>query len=135
MPAPLPRRGHTRALTHLTRCATLYKYKGYKTASPKNGKNCQKGGCEEMNSISVHAISMLYELRVLRSRLEDMIDQPALVVDIDRLVAMWNIVELLIRKTERTGEFIAALQAQVNECEEEAQAGVGPGLHDRDGDR
>jgi len=87
--------------------------------------------------ISVHAISMLYELRALRSRLERMIDHPALFVNPDELAWMYSVVVLMIAKTERTGEYIASLTGQdaasVKQAAEEAR--LGEGLHDGDADR
>lgn len=80
---------------------------------------------------------MLYELRALRSRLEVMIDHPALFVNPDELAWMYSVVVLLINKTERTGEFIADLQGQGAEPVKAAaqEARLGPRLHDRDPDR
>lgn len=77
-----------------------------------------------MNSISVHAISMVYELRVLESRLSDVltVSRETLYLaprDIVALEHCLSIVELLQSKIERTGEYIASLEREVS-------AAVGP---------
>lgn len=74
---------------------------------------------------------MIFELRALRSRLDVMIEHPGLFVDPDQLEWMWNVVNNLINKIERTGEYIADLEAAAAD-RAEAEAGLGPGFHDRD---
>jgi len=68
--------------------------------------------------ISVHAISMIYELRALRSRLGDMlqeIDRGALYLVDEEAQLRWcyAICVNLINKVERTGEYIGSLEREV----------------------
>lgn len=61
--------------------------------------------------ISVHAISMIYELRALRSRLHTSLQRPTLTgPDLRELEWMHALTDNLIKKVERTGEYIAALE-------------------------
>lgn len=60
--------------------------------------------------ISVHAISMIFELRALRSRLETMLAQLQDDATRRELQWMWSMTHNLIRKVERTGEYIASLE-------------------------
>lgn len=76
-------------------------------------------------SISVHTISMLYELRALRSRLADILSQEGMVWtdhDTNQLIWCHRMADQLIRQTERTGEFIASLEARA-QAQEEADLG------------
>jgi len=77
------------------------------------------------SNVSVHAISMIYELRVLRSRAATILarEEANLYVDsrtFDELSSMISLADLLIRKIERTGEFIADLQKAVKQAADEA---------------
>lgn len=79
--------------------------------------------------VSVHAISMLYELRALRSRLQEMIAEPDIFRTEDtqrELVWMEHLVLMLLNKIERTGEYIAALEREVQAAGPPEEAGVGP---------
>lgn len=93
------------------------------------------------SNISVHAISMIYELRVLRSRAATILsrEEGNLYVDsrtFDELAGMVTLADLLIRKIERTGEFIGDLQAALRQASVEAPApaDLGPDRVDRDSD-
>jgi len=93
------------------------------------------------SNISVHAISMVYELRVLRSRAATILsrEEGNLYVDsrtFDELAAMVTLADLLIRKIERTGEFIGDLQAALKRASDEAPEAVDVGADrvDRDSD-
>lgn len=66
--------------------------------------------------ISVHAVSMLYELRALRARLTEMLartDEFHNPQDIKAAEYMLGMIDLQIRKVERTGEYIASLEREV----------------------
>lgn len=62
-------------------------------------------------SVSVHAISCIYDLRALRSRLQSTMDSGLLDYyagrDVEWSIAMIN---MLLLKIERTGEYIANLE-------------------------
>lgn len=76
---------------------------------------------------SVHAISLIYELRALRSRLDQSIQQ--LYVRTEDLEWMIDIVELMIRKVERTGAYIQDLEDALGGAPAQrssTQAGMGP---------
>lgn len=81
------------------------------------------------SNISVHAISMIYELRVLRSRAATILarEEGNLYVDsrtFDELAGMVTLADLLIRKIERTGEFIGDLQKALNQAALDAPEAV-----------
>lgn len=63
--------------------------------------------------ISVHAISMIYELRALRSRLQEMLTQLLDAPTQRDVEYMLSMVNLQISKVERTGDYIAALEREV----------------------
>lgn len=93
------------------------------------------------NNISVHATSMIYELRVLRSRAATILarEEGNLYVDsrtFDELAFMVTLADLLIRKIERTGEFIGNLQKALNQAALDAPEAVDLGTDrvDRDSD-
>lgn len=92
------------------------------------------------SNISVHAISMIYELRVLRSRAATILarEEGNLYVDsrtFDELSAMVTLADLLIRKIERTGEFIADLQKALSAAKEDAPPAPDLGSDRVDSDR
>lgn len=68
-------------------------------------------------AVSVHAISMVYELRALRSRLQDMLAQVHDAHTLRELEWMLSLVNLQISKVERTGEYIATLEREVSASE------------------
>lgn len=78
-------------------------------------------------SISVHAISMIYELRALRARLVEMLertDEFHNPQDVRTAEYMLSMIDLQISKVERTGEYIAALEREVSAAHaEEADLG------------
>lgn len=82
-----------------------------------------------MNKVSVHAISMLYELRVLSARLAEtttQLETQLFVTDRDIMILRHceSLVDLLLSKIERTGEYIAALEADLAEGSTAASAAV-----------
>lgn len=84
--------------------------------------------------ISVHAISMIYELRAMRSRLETMLSELHTKREHDELHWLWLMTHNLIRKTESTGEYIASLEQPPEDDPAPPEARVGTGFHDRDAD-
>jgi len=85
---------------------------------------------EEDMSVSVHAISMIYELRALRSRLSAMlaqVDGSMILCPEDLRNIEWSLAmtEMLISKTERTGEYIGTLERALDSQDGSEEAGLG----------
>lgn len=79
-------------------------------------------------SVSVHSISMLYELRALRSRLAETLASADGLFNARELRAIeWGVAmcDSLINKTERTGEYIGALEAELDSAASPEEAGLG----------
>lgn len=80
-------------------------------------------------SVSVHAISMLYELRALRSRLAARLQAPAELfkdaVEIRETEWMLAMTDNLLNKIERTGEYIGALEEIIDAAVPPEEAGLG----------
>lgn len=86
--------------------------------------------------ISVHALSMIYELRALRSRLQDMLQELHDTRTLRELEWMLSLTDQQISKIERTGEYIAALEREVAAAEGPApEADLGEGHERAGGDR
>lgn len=81
-------------------------------------------------SVSVHAISMLYELRALRSRLQSMLTQvegSLILTPRDLATIEWSLAmaDNMINKVERTGEYIGALEREIESAHGSEEAGLG----------
>lgn len=86
--------------------------------------------------ISVHAISLVYELRILRSRLRNIVarNQDVLFgVDLVETGMCLDIIENMIRKVESYGTYVQELEDAARRASE-AEAGVGQELQRGDAD-
>lgn len=87
--------------------------------------------------ISVHAVSIIFELRSLRARLQHIIDRDSLFLtaaSAEDIGYALSVVDLMTRKVENLGTYITSLHQVTEELRVTAEVGLGEERQQRHGD-